>query len=78
MIGAYDGVMKQFGRLDCMIANAGLPPTSNSTLDLATKDYHAFLGVAMHGAFYTLREGARLVPGGHVMYDACVQLGLAL
>jgi len=25
-----------------------------------------------------LREGARLVPGGQVMYDACVQLGLAL
>ena len=27
---------------------------------------------------HVLREGARLAPGGHVMYDACVQLGLAL
>jgi uncharacterized protein (DUF488 family) len=27
---------------------------------------------------HVLREGARLVPGGQVMYDACVQLGLAL
>jgi uncharacterized protein (DUF488 family) len=27
---------------------------------------------------HTLREGARLVPGGRIMYDACVQLGLAL
>jgi uncharacterized protein (DUF488 family) len=27
---------------------------------------------------HTLREGARLVAGGRVMYDACVQLGLAL
>lgn len=26
---------------------------------------------------HTLREGARLVSGGHVVYDACVQLGLA-
>jgi uncharacterized protein (DUF488 family) len=26
---------------------------------------------------HVLREGARLVAGGHVMYDACVQLGLA-
>ena len=27
---------------------------------------------------HTLREGARLEPGGRVIYDACVQLGLAL
>ena len=27
---------------------------------------------------HTLREGARLAPGGQLMYDACVQLGLAL
>jgi uncharacterized protein (DUF488 family) len=27
---------------------------------------------------HVLRESARLVQGGHVMYDACVQLGLAL
>jgi len=76
VIAAYAGVMKEFGRVDCVIANAGLPPTSNSTLDLATKDYHAFLSVAMHGAFYTLREGARLMvkraeagePGGSLIF----------
>ena len=27
---------------------------------------------------HTLREDARLMPGGQVVYDACVQLGLAL
>jgi uncharacterized protein (DUF488 family) len=27
---------------------------------------------------HTLREGARLAKGGDVVYDACVQLGLAL
>ena len=27
---------------------------------------------------HTLREGARLAPRGQVVYDACVQLGLAL
>ena len=76
VIQAYDGVMKEFGRLDCVLANAGLPPTSNSTLDLSTQDYHAFLGVSMHGAFYTLREGARLMvkraqagePGGSLVF----------
>jgi NAD(P)-dependent dehydrogenase (short-subunit alcohol dehydrogenase family) len=76
VIAAYEGVMQQYGRLDCVLANAGLPPTSSSTLDLSTKDYHAFLEVSMHGAFYTLREGARLMvkraqagePGGSLIF----------
>lgn len=76
VIAGYEALLKDFGRLDCVIANAGLPPSSNSTLDLATADYHAFLAVSMHGAFYTLREGARLMvrraqagePGGSLIF----------
>jgi NAD(P)-dependent dehydrogenase (short-subunit alcohol dehydrogenase family) len=73
----YEALMREFGRLDCVIANAGLPPPrSNSILELSTEDYHAFLGVSMHGAFYTLREGARLMvqraqagaPGGSLVF----------
>ena len=62
VLAGYEALMKEFGRLDCVIANAGLPPpSSNSILELQTPDYHAFLAVSMHGAFYTLREGARLM-----------------
>jgi NAD(P)-dependent dehydrogenase (short-subunit alcohol dehydrogenase family) len=76
VIAGYDALMKEYGRVDCVIANAGLPPASNSILDLSTKDYHAFLAVSMHGAFYTLREGARLMvkraqagePGGSLIF----------
>ena len=76
VIAAYEALMADFGRVDCVIANAGLPPATSSTLDLSTKDYHAFLGVSMHGAFYTLREGARLMvkraqagePGGSLIF----------
>src|SRR5579862_8928275 len=77
VLGGYDALMKEFGRVDCVIANAGLPPPhSNSIFDLATKDYHDFLAVSMHGAFYTLREGARLMvkraeagePGGSLIF----------
>jgi len=87
VIAGYGALMQEFGRIDCVIANAGLPPSSNSTLDLATKDYHAFLGVAMHGAFYTLREGARLMvqraqagePGGSLVFCGSLSMfkGLA-
>ena len=76
IIAGYEALIQEFGRVDCVIANAGLPPTSRSTLDLSTQDFHAFLGVGMHGAFYTLREGARLMvkraeagePGGSLVF----------
>jgi NAD(P)-dependent dehydrogenase (short-subunit alcohol dehydrogenase family) len=76
IIAGFGAVMKSFGRVDCVIANAGPPPTSDSMLDLSTKDFHAFLDVALHGAFYTLREGARLMvdrakggePGGSLIF----------
>jgi NAD(P)-dependent dehydrogenase (short-subunit alcohol dehydrogenase family) len=76
IIAAYEGLMQDFGRVDCVIANAGLPPSSRSTLDLSTQDFHAFLNVSLHGAFYTLREGARLMvkraeagePGGSLVF----------
>ncbi len=73
----YEALLKDFGRLDCVIANAGLPPSpARSVFDLSTQDYHAFLGVSMHGAFYTLREGARHMvkraeagePGGSLVF----------
>jgi NAD(P)-dependent dehydrogenase (short-subunit alcohol dehydrogenase family) len=77
VIAGYEALMKDFGRVDCVIANAGLPPNpARSVFDLSTKDYHDFLAVSMHGAFYTLREGARLMveraeagePGGSLVF----------
>ena len=77
VIAGYDALMKDFGRVDCVIANAGLPPSpARSIFDVATEDYHDFLAVSMHGAFYTLREGARHMvkraeagePGGSLVF----------
>jgi NAD(P)-dependent dehydrogenase (short-subunit alcohol dehydrogenase family) len=77
IIAGYEALMKDFGRVDCVIANAGLPPSpARSMFDVATKDYHDFLAVSMHGAFFTLREGARLMvkraeagePGGSLVF----------
>ncbi len=76
IVAAYEGLMKDFGRVDCVIANAGLPPPRGGTLEQPTKDYLAFLDTSMHGAFYTLREGARLMvkraeagePGGSLIF----------
>ena len=59
IIGAYDKLMTDFGRLDCVFANSGAAPGFNSVFDMPTAEWHKFLDVALHGAFITLREGAR-------------------
>jgi NAD(P)-dependent dehydrogenase (short-subunit alcohol dehydrogenase family) len=76
IIAAYQALMKDFGRVDCVIANAGPPPTANSSFELTSQVWHDLLNVSLHGAFYTLREGARLMvkraeagePGGSLIY----------
>jgi NAD(P)-dependent dehydrogenase (short-subunit alcohol dehydrogenase family) len=76
IIAGYDAIIKEFGRLDCVVANAGLPPPRGGTLEQSTKDYLAFIDVSMHGAYYTLREGARHMvkraeggePGGSLIF----------
>lgn len=82
IVAAYAEVIHKFGRIDTVIANAGPPPASQSSLTLSTEDYHKFLDVALHGAFYTLREGARAMvkraeagePGGSLI--ACGSLSM--
>lgn len=76
IIAGYDAVIKEFGRVDCVVANAGLPPPRGGTLEQSTEDYLAFINVSMHGSFYTLREGARQMvkraeagePGGSLIF----------
>ncbi|MDP9141511.1 MAG: SDR family oxidoreductase [Pseudomonadota bacterium] len=87
-IAGYEEVMKAFGRVDCVIANAGLPPPqTRSMLDLSTRDFQSFLDVSLTGAYLTLREGARLMvrraeagePGGSLVFCGSLSMfkGLA-
>jgi NAD(P)-dependent dehydrogenase (short-subunit alcohol dehydrogenase family) len=88
VIAGFEALMAHYGRVDCVIANAGLPPPfSGTTLDQPTKDYHDFLAIGMHGSFYTLREGARHMvsraeagePGGSLIFCGSLSMfkGLA-
>lgn len=82
IIAGYEKLMSDFGRLDCVFANSGGPPTYKSVFDMPTSEWHKFLDVALHGAFITLREGARHMvaraeagePGGSLV--ACGSLSL--
>jgi NAD(P)-dependent dehydrogenase (short-subunit alcohol dehydrogenase family) len=88
IVAAYQALMQDFGRVDCVIANAGLPPPRTaSMLELPTREYLDFIDVSLHGAFYTLREGARLMvqraqagePGGSLVFCGSLSMfkGLA-
>lgn len=82
ILDGYGQLMKDFGRLDCVFANSGAAPGYNSVFDMPTEAWHKFLDVALHGAFITLREAARLMvaraeagePGGSLV--ACGSLSM--
>lgn len=67
--------VEAMGRIDCLVANAGVSSRTSSILDLDAQTYHDLLDINLHGAFYTLREGARHMvarakagePGGSII-----------
>lgn len=59
IIDGFEQVMADFGRVDCVFANSGASPRYNSVFDMPSEHWHDFQKTALHGAFFTLREGAR-------------------
>lgn len=82
ILAGYQQLMNDFGRIDCVFANSGPPPCHDSVFEVSSADWHRFLDVALHGAFFTLREAARHMvaraeqgePGGSLV--ACGSLSL--
>ncbi|MET0181952.1 MAG: SDR family oxidoreductase [Caulobacterales bacterium] len=72
--GIADAVARM-GRLDCVVANAGAFSAAPSFEEMDADMWHTLLNTNLHGAFYTLREGARHMverakkgdPGGSLM-----------
>lgn len=59
IVGGYDRLMSDFGRIDCVFANSGRASRNRSVLTLDAREWHDLLAVNLHGAFFTLREGAK-------------------
>ncbi len=82
IVAGYEQLMQDFGRIDCVFANSGSSPRYDSVFDMPTDHWFEFQKVALHGAFFTLREGARHMvaraqagePGGSLV--ACGSLSL--
>ncbi|MBB5686768.1 SDR family NAD(P)-dependent oxidoreductase [Sphingobium boeckii] len=76
IIQGYADLLADFGRVDCVFANSGRASKSRSVLTLDSAEWHDLLAVNLHGAFFTLREGAKAMvkraevgePGGSLVY----------
>ena len=76
VVGAFEATLRDFGRVDCVFANSGIPPAMMSTYELTTEKWRELLAINMDGAFFTLREGAKHMvrraeagePGGSLVF----------
>jgi len=76
VVEAFAAAVAEFGRVDCVIANAGtagMAPIEQMSGDA----WHNLLAVNLHGAFYTCREAAKHMkaraaagdPGGSIIIN---------
>jgi NAD(P)-dependent dehydrogenase (short-subunit alcohol dehydrogenase family) len=78
VVEAMAEAVEELGRVDGVIANAGLMTHEGSFTAMSSDAWHALLAVNQHGAFYTIREGARHMkrrydegdPGGSLLFCA--------
>ncbi len=78
VVSAMAEAVAQMGRVDGVIANAGMMTPQPSFLDMSSEAYHRLLSVNQHGAYYAAREGARHMkarfdagdPGGSILFCA--------
>ncbi len=59
VMAAMAEAVRKLGRIDGVIANAGIMKPVKSFVDMTGEAYHELLGINQHGAFYVAREGAR-------------------
>lgn len=75
---AMSEAIQELGRIDGVIANAGIMTHAGSFLQMTSETYHGLLAINQHGAFYVAREAARHMkarhdagdPGGSILFCA--------
>jgi len=76
IVAGYEQLLADHGRIDCVFANSGRASKSRSVLTLDEAEWHDLLATSLHGAFFTLQEGARHMvkraergePGGSLVF----------
>ena len=81
VIAAMAEAVERMGRLDCVVANAGVASQAPFT-EMTGEVWHGLLATNQHGAFYTLREAARHMtararagdPGGSLILNGSLSI----
>jgi NAD(P)-dependent dehydrogenase (short-subunit alcohol dehydrogenase family) len=63
-------ILKEFGRLDTAIANAGIGIGRKSLFDISLEDFQKIESINVHGVLFTLREAARHMVDRHKAGDS--------
>ena len=58
MVQAMAEAVEEMGRVDGVIANAGVMRNEGSFAAMTSDAWHSLLAVNQHGSYYTIREGA--------------------
>lgn len=78
VVEAMAEAVEEMGRVDGVIANAGLMTGTRTFVEMDSEQYHGLLAVNQHGAWMTVREGAKHMkkrydagdPGGSLLFCA--------
>jgi len=58
---AFEGVVRDFGRLDIVVNNAGISRIGPHTQDVSDEDWHDSIAVMQTGVFYCMRAAGRIM-----------------
>jgi NAD(P)-dependent dehydrogenase (short-subunit alcohol dehydrogenase family) len=62
---AFESTVRDFGRLDIVVNNAGISRVGPHTQDVTDEDWHESIGVMQTGVFYCMRAAGRImIPQG--------------
>jgi len=81
VIKGFAAAVAEFGRVDCVVANAGTASMS-PFVDMDSETWHSLLNTNLHGAFYTCREAGRHMkaradkgdPGGSIIINGSLSV----
>jgi 3-oxoacyl-[acyl-carrier protein] reductase len=65
----FKAVLRSFGKIDLVVANAGVEIVDQSALDFTEEQFDRLFGINSKGAFFTLQQAARHVADhGRIIY----------
>ena len=81
VVAGIAAVLERFGRIDAVVANAGVSGSVSSFLDLSLEQFRAVAAVNMEGWFLTVREALKHMkaraeagdPGGSIIGQSSLQ-----